>query len=793
MPVLRALALAAALGLCVLPSAQAQRVTVSGYVEDAATRERLIGAPVYEAARGVGTVTNRYGFFSLTLPAGPARLASRYVGYASDTLRLDLRRDTTLTLRLRPEDVQGDEVVVEGRRTPIEESTRMSAVEVPVAQMQRLPAIFGEVDVLKTLQLLPGVQEGAEGTSGLYVRGGGPDQNLILLDGVPVYNAFHLFGFFSVFPADAIHHVELTKGGFPARYGGRLSSVVDIALKEGNRERFAGQGSVGLIASHLTLEGPIGQKTAFVASGRRTYLDLLVKPFLPDTTQAGYRFYDATLKLNHEINDRHRVYASLYAGDDRFSVDVSERDTERQYGEPDRRITESSTGGLAWGNVTGALRWNWAVTPRLFVNTTLTTSRYRFVVRAGAKRTEQVGTQPATTASNFFVRYTSGIDDVGARVDADYRPTPDHYVRFGAAVTRHAFRPGAFVINAADGGTKIDSSLASVRTTAPEVDLYAEDDLRLTDRLKVNVGLHGTLFAVEGKTYASLQPRVSARWLLGGTALKASFATMQQHLHLLSSAGVGLPIDLWVPATRRVPPQRAWQAAVGLARTLRTRRFGDLEFSAEGYAKRMTGLINYREGALFAFPGGDWQRLVVTGGDGRAYGGEVFLQKTTGRTTGWLGYTLAWTDRRFDEINGGARFPYRYDRRNDLSAVVTHTLSRAFDVSATWVYGTGVAATLARQEFGAVRAPYEDYGDDLTYYGSVNGFRMPAYHRLDVSLQWVRSRGRNERVWSLSLYNAYNRKNPFYAQVERGDDGRPVLRGYALFPTIPSIAYRFTF
>ena len=797
MPVRSALAVAV-LSVLLSAPAVAQRVTLSGYVEDAVTRERLIGAPVYDAARGVGTVTNRYGFYSLTLPTGLTAIAARYAGYRADTLALVLRRDTTVTVRLVPGDVAVAEVVVEGRRAPIEETTRMSTIEVPVAQMRRLPAIFGEVDVLKTLQLLPGVQEGVEGSSGIYVRGGGPDQNLILLDGVPVYNAFHLFGFFSVFPADAIHQVELTKGGFPARYGGRLSSVVDIALKEGSRERVGASGSVGLIASHLTVEGPLGRRTAFVASGRRTYLDLLVKPFLPDTTQAGYRFYDGTVKVNHDINARHRVYASLYTGDDRFHVDASEGRTEPGFGRPSVRTTETTTGGLAWGNVTGALRWNWAVTPRLFVNTTLTTSRYRFQVRAGARTDEAVGTAPSSTVNRFFVRYTSGIDDLGARIDADYRPSPAHYVRAGLHATRHVFTPGAFVINAS-GGERIDTSLAAARTQAPEIDLYAEDDVRVGPRLKVNVGLRGSLFRVEGRSYVSAQPRVSARWLAGGTAIKASFATMQQHLHLLSSAGVGLPIDLWVPATRRVPPQRAWQVAVGVARTVR-----GVELSAEAYTKRMRGLVNYREGALFAFPGGDWQRLVVSGGDGWARGVEVFAQKSAGRTTGWIGYTLASTDRRFDDINGGARFPYRYDRRHDVSAVVTHDLSRAFDVSATWVYGTGVAATLARQQFAAAppAPPTTSSGDALTYYGAVNSFRMPAYHRLDLSVQWTRTRGRRERVWSLSVYNAYNRKNPFYATVGREETsapdgtrtlGRTVLRGYALFPAIPSLAYRFSF
>lgn len=781
-PMLRCLSLTFTTGCLLAASAGAQSVTVSGFVEDVQTRERLIAATVFDAGRSLGTVTNRYGFFSLTLPApGEAVLVSRLIGYAPDTLRLAVRRDTSLTVRLRPDDVQAEELTVEGERDRIEQTTRMSVSDIPVEQIERLPMLLGEPDVLKALQLLPGVQEGTEGTSGLYVRGGGADQNLILLDGVPVYNASHLFGFFSVFAPDAVQRVELTKGGFPARYGGRLSSVIDVALREGNRERFAGAGSVGLISSHLTAEGPLARgRASFLVTGRRTYLDLIARPFMPEDEDFGYRFYDLNAKVNAMLTPNDRVYLSVYAGDDRFAASSEATD---------RGTTERTEGAFGWGNVTGALRVNHVFSPRLFANVTATLSRYGFGVDVREE------TRIASTTDGYAMRYRSAIRDVGVRVDFDYVPSPRHYVRAGASVTQHRFSPGAI------SGNLENVDLSKLTFTQPDangLDLtaYAEDDLRLSQALTVNVGVHASAYRTDGRTFASAEPRLAARLLVADdVALKASFVTMTQYLHLLTNAGIGLPTDLWVPATERVPPQRAWQAAVGVART-----WGPFEASVEGYVKQMRGLVQYREGAGFFLPDRDWQDEVVTGGEGRAYGVETFVQRKAGRTTGWLGYTLAWADRRFDPVNRGERFPYRYDRRHDLSAVVMHTVSRRLDVSASWVYGTGIAATVARATYRLPDGPaYYGFGGTATYYGPTNGYRMPAYHRLDLGAQWYFRRGRRERVLSLSLYNAYNRKNVLYATTEAYDgctDTGPCeyrMTGIAPFRLIPALSFRFAF
>jgi hypothetical protein len=763
--------------------ALAQSVTFSGYVRDAATGETLIGANLYAPEVEAGTVTNAYGFFSLALPAAAdsVDVLVSYVGYEPQSLLLQRNAPGPLDIALAPVQTElGTVDVVADRSDPLED-TQMSTASIPIERIKSLPSLLGEVDVLKALQLLPGVQSGTEGTSGLYVRGGGPDQNLLLLDGAPVYNASHLFGFFSTFNADALKSVDLVKGGFPARYGGRLSSVLDLRMKEGNMKELAGEGAVGLVASRLTLEGPIlKDRASFLVSGRRTYIDLLAQPFLPDDQKAGYYFYDFNAKTNAILGPRDRVYASLYAGQDRFSASF-EDDFSR------------SEGGLDWGNLTTTLRWNHQFSSRLFANAAFLFSRYRFDVEALEERR---GDEPTT----YSARYRSGIRDVGGRVDVDFVPSARHYVRFGGAVTRHRYSPGA-VTSRSDGDDAVDldgTVSASPEIDATEAQLYAEDDIRVSRALTLNVGLHGSGFAVRDARFFSLQPRLATRLRVGeATALRASFASMKQYIHLLTNAGLGLPTDLWLPATEAVPPQTAHQVALGVTRTFGPR----YEVSVEGYVKWMDNLTEYREGASFfntAFD--DWESQLTTG-TGRAYGVEVFLQRKTGRTTGWIGYTLAWSDRQFDDLNGGARFPYRYVRRHDVSLVLNRRLSDRVELAATWVYGTGPAITLP---VGRAPAFPDDpafsggffYSYDVDDFGERGSFRMPAYHRFDVALNFHKKTRWGERTLTLGAYNAYNRKNPFFVTLTNEYDGvtsRPVFKQISLFPVIPAISYRFQF
>ncbi len=769
----------------------AQSFTISGYIEDKSSGEKLISANLFDDISVSGTVSNNFGFYSITLPEGAVELTASYIGFQSVYANFELTRDTTLNFEL-PSSVEFEEVVITADRNSegrIEERTQMSTVEVPIEQIKKIPALLGETDVIKALQLLPGVQSGGEGQSGLYVRGGSPDQNLILLDGVPVYNANHLFGFFSVFNADAIKDVKLIKGGFPARYGGRLSSVLEINMKEGNKNEFHGEGAIGLVASKLTLEGPITDKTSFIVSGRRTYVDILAQPFIKKSFEeegtdgsTGYYFYDLNVKVNHTFSDKDRLFLSAYRGRDNFYLNTKELDSDP---------SDVLKFNLGWGNITTALRWNHLINPKLFVNTTATYSKYNFgVLSAFAEEYND----PEENES-ISLEYDSGIRDYALKLDFDYLPTPDHFVRFGIQGIAHRFNPGVFDLKQTnpDSEIDIDTEISQEIINATELAAYVEDDFLIFDKLKINAGLHVSAFLVQGENYASLQPRLSTRYLLdNGVALKASFATMRQYIHLLSNEGIGLPTDLWLPSTAKVRPQDSWQVAGGLAKSLGDNSY---ELSVEGYYKKMKNLIAYRDGSgLFEF--NDWQERVVRG-EGDSYGIELFLQKKKGRLNGWVGYTLSKSNRRFDELNFGETFPYTYDRRHDFSIVANYDLTDRISFGGTWVYGTGNAITLANSNF---RGIYDDGGSgnssSLSFYKNRNNFRMRSYHRLDFGFTFTKKKKRHTRKWAIGAYNAYSRKNPFFIYVDSDFvDGRNqrVLKQASLFPLIPYVSYSFKF
>lgn len=794
------------------PSASAP-AAVSGVVTDAETGEVLIGASVYAPALSIGAMTNAYGFYSLPLPADSVRLRISYVGFATRDTVVDARADVRLDIALAPEGL--GEVVVEadeGVGARPEETPQMGQAALSGRDVQGVPALLGEADVLKAVQLLPGVRGGAEGTAGLYVRGGSPDQTLILLDGVPVYNSSHLFGFFSTFNGDAISRVELTKGAYPARYGGRLGSVLDVRLRDGNMEEIGGQGQVGLLSSRLLFEGPIVPgKASFLLSGRRTYIDVVARPFVT-AAQAGSDeqvdptayFYDLNAKVNWQPNDRDRLYLSLYGGADVFGFEITERYTDcaDAPGATCERIEveDVSGGGLDWGNLTGALRYTRVLSPRAFAAVTLTASDYRFDVGADVEE-GRGGPNPSVAR----VRYTSGIRDLGARLDVDLAVGQAHTVRVGGNLTVHRFTPGALSLTGEDAreGIAIDTLLGSDRTIGADVVAYAEDEWRVSDRLTLGLGLHGAVYTTGGYTYPSLEPRFSAALQLRPRlAVKASAAVTQQPLHLLTSgAGIGLPADLWVPADS-IGPQRGTQAAVGLAGSSRS---GRTTWTLEGYWRDMRRLVAYREGAAFTTPFDDWQELVVTG-NGTSRGVELFVQHRTERLTTWLGYTLARTDRQFDALNDGERFPFRYDRRHDLSTVALYRLSDAFDVSAAFVYGTGDAVTLPVAAYEGTQFQYStvnrwiegDFTDEAVVYGPRNGHRLPAYVRLDLGATWYFRRGPRPHALSLNVYNATNQKNPFLTTFDNKYDpetgqSRQRLVGVALFPVLPTLSYQFSF
>ncbi len=756
-----------------------EKYTISGYIKDKQTGENLISASVFEPNLMLGTITNNYGFYSFTLPKGKRKLAFSYLGYKTITIDVDLHKDTVITFEAELDNLL-EEVVVEATITENNvERTQMSTIEIPMKDVKTLPVLLGEVDIMKTIQLMPGVQSGSEGTGGLYVRGGGPDQNLILLDGVPVYNASHLFGFFSVFNADAIQSMSLIKGGFPARYSGRLSSVLDIRMKEGNMKKITGEVSIGLISSKATIEGPIiKDKTSFIVSARRTYLDVLAMPFIMainNGTSAGYFFYDINAKINHKFSDKSRIYLSSYLGNDKFYYNNKYSFSETAYEEK---------GKIRWGNITNALRWNYLVNNKLFSNITLTYSRYNFTT--GFESSSKSNSQ---SYSDMF-EYKSGIDDVSGRVDFDYTPNPNNNIKFGVSEIYHTFNPGVNVFEYKETGSdNLDTSFGNKQLYSHEYSFFVEDDVKITKKLKANVGLNFSGFLVKNKNYTNLEPRASIRYLLKeNISVKASYARMSQYIHLLSNSTIGLPTDLWVPTTTKLKPEVSDQVALGGIYKLNKK----FEFSIEGFYKTMSNLLEYKEGASFFSISDDWQNKVIQG-KGWSYGMEFLIRKERGKTTGWIGYTLSWTNRQFDGISFGEVFPYKYDRRHDIGIAITHHFNEDIDMGLTWVFGTGNAVTLATEKYAGMHQNKNFFSNNyVQYIETRNNYRMPNYHRLDLGVNFHKKMKHGVRTWSFGLYNAYSRQNPFFLYFSK-ESGSTQLYQISLFPIIPSFRYNFKF
>ena len=779
-----------------------QSITVSGYVKDAKSGEPLIGAKIFDKKSKNGAIANEYGFYSLTLKQDSIHLRVTYFGFSAMDYSFYPQKNIELIVDLIPVTNIGEVVISSQKR--IEDDSQMSSFDISMEKVKALPVFLGETDIIKTIQLFPGVQSGSEGASGLYVRGGGPDQNLILLDGVPIYNASHLFGFFSVFNSDAINSAQMIKGGFPARYGGRLSSVLDIHMKEGNMKKFTGEGSIGIISSKLTLEGPIiKDKTSFLVSGRRTYVDLWALPLInafsnggkgedsgggTNSNSSGYYFWDLNAKINHKFSDKSRLYISGYFGRDRF---YGSRST--SYPINDTQVDEQSNNNLQWGNAIAAIRWNKVINPKLFMNVTATFSQYQF----GVGFLDQTTTtyQDSTGQSSLSSQYDSGILDWGGKVDFSYYPNANHSIKFGLGNTYHTFIPGVnqFQVNQT-GISSIDSTFGSTRQYGHEHWLYVEDDWSISKRLKFNIGLHFSGFHAGQSWYPSLQPRFSGRVLITeNAAIKVSYSRMSQFLHLLTNPSIGLPTDLWVPVTDQVAPEHSNQYAIGYSQTLKK----GFQFSVEAYYKDMKNLIAYQDGASFFGSGLDWQDKIEIG-IGNSYGMEFLLEKKIGKTTGWIGYTLNWSNRQFDNINFGNPFPHKYDRRHDIGIAITHEFNEKVDIGIVWVFGTGYATTLAQQTYNGIDGLSSSISNNFEFttvehIENRNNYRMPSFHRLDVGVNLHKEKKHFIRTWSFGLYNAYSRQNPFYLFFDTNQSGQLGLYQLSLFPIIPSVSYKIKF
>jgi TonB-dependent Receptor Plug Domain/CarboxypepD_reg-like domain len=781
--------------LYVLNSNAQSNLTINGYIQDAKTGEKLVGLSVWSPLQKVGTNTNNYGYFTLTFKKDTASVLFSATGYQPQLIFFDkTNSDSILIITMEKMVLNKDAVVVRARRNiPIQERTLMGQISVPIELIKAMPKFLGEVDVLKTLQLLPGVSQGAEGTSGILVRGGGPDQNLILLDGSPVYNSQHLFGIFSSFNADAIKNVELYKGGFPARFGGRLSSVVDIVTKDGDLSGVHGEIGTGLLMTRVLIEGPIKKdKTSFVISGRRSYADVLAQPFIKkaaknDGTNLGFSafFYDLNLKVTHKISNKDRLYFSFYSGQDFLKLKVGEKFNNTESTQKLR---------VGYGNLIGSVRWNHVFNSKLFANSLVSYTKYRFTTGI------ELSDKDATGTTSFAAKYFSGITDVAGNINFDYRPNAQHSIKFGGGVINHQFTPGAASVKSVDANIPtIDTSFNTLSQNSFEGNVYFEDDWTISDKFKANLGVHASFFQAKNKFYPSIQPRIGLRYLLPKDwAIKAGYTHMAQFIHLLTNSTTTLPTDLWVPSTDLIKPMLSQQVALGLAKSIWGEEY---EASVEAYYKTMDGVIEYKDGASYLNGSNDNWDTKVEQGSGISKGVEVFLQKKRGNTLGWIGYTLSKSDRVFDGINYGKRFNYKYDRRHDFEVAITHKINKNWEISGSWGFSTASAISLPVANYQLANTngtPYTNtyyYGtSSVDYYNGRNGFRLLNYHRLDFSVNWTKQKKKYTRTWNLSLYNAYNRKNPFYYYPSYNNiTQQGEIKAISLLPIIPNISWTIKF
>jgi len=752
----------------------AQTSTLSGYITDAETGEGLISANVYIQELETGTASNQYGFYSITVPKGKYTIRYSYTGYKNEVLTIDLKYSVNSNVELTPASYEIDEVVVEDKKGDYNvKSTEMGTTEVVPKEIQAVPVILGEADILKTMQLLPGVSQAGDGNSGFFVRGGNIDQNLILLDEATVYNPSHLFGFFSVFNSDALKNAKMIKGSMPAEYGGRISSVLDIKMKEGNNKDWRFTGGIGLISSRLSVEGPIVKgKSSFLISGRRTYADLFL-PLAGDETikDSKLYFYDLNLKVNYSFSNNDKLFLSGYFGRDVLGL-------QDQF-------------GFDWGNITGTLRWNHLFSEKLFSNTSLIFSDYNYVV--------------SIYGGDYDFEVTSGIKDINFKTDFQYFYNSANRFRFGFIGFYHTFLPGE--INSSGGSI---NSYKVENRYGIELAAYISHEVDLTHRLKFNYGLRystylnmgpGTVYTydeannpISAKKYGSgeiinnyggLEPRFLATYLLDETSsVKASYSRNYQYIHLLSTSTTSTPMDIWIPTTGIVKPEIANQVSLGYFKNFYDNHY---ETSVEVYYKNMENQIEYENGADLFFNEYIESQLVF--GKGYAYGIEFYLKKNFGKLTGWLSYTLSKTEREFPNINDGNPFPARQDRTHDFSITAIYRLSKWWTFSANWLYYTGDAVTFPSGK-------YVVDGNTLILYSERNGHRMPDYHRLDVGATMIlKKTASTEMSLTFSLYNAYGRKNAYtisFKESETNPNYTEAVR-LALFEVVPSITFNFSF
>lgn len=745
--------------------AQNTTYNLSGYITSTNGGEPVLGARVNLVGNEEKTLSNSYGYYSFNVDKGLILLEISASGYQTDTLSLLISGDTILNVKMEKSVQQIGTAVIVARRDLNEvKSNRISVINLKPADIRNIPTIGGELDIIKVAQLMPGIQKGAEGQSGFQVRGGDPDQNLILIDEATVYNISHLFGFFSVFIPESIEDMDIYKGGFPAEFGGRLSSILDLRMKEGNKSKISGSGGVGILSTRLTLEGPIiKDKASFIVSARRTYIDQvfgLVGLKLP------YYFYDMNSKLSWKLNEKNKLFYTFYLGNDVLS-ESSEQTT-------DSGDVLGVKFGFRLGNITNTLRWNHVYSPKLFSNTSLIYTRFRYSVSG------EFGDNSIYIGSKIF--------DVGLKHDFTYFHNNNNTVRFGLSAINHTFKPN--VISASGIIEEFLKDSAGKKMVTQEFGLYARNDQKINSKISVNYGLRTSFCVTEKTLYAGLEPRMAAVYSVNKRgALKLGYARMKQYLHLVSSSSVSLPTDLWYPATKNIRPQKSDQITLGYQHALKKPA---LFISLETYYKTMRNSTEYREGAVLIL-NNDYEKELLQG-KGYSYGTELLVRREKGRLNGWVGYTLSWSKRVFAELNQGATFPAKYDRRHYLTVVGNYIINKRWDLGLVWVYNSGsrFTAQVAKYLFPT---PGLTGVDIVPVYTSRNQVSMSASHRLDLNLVLkCRQQKKFKTEWVLSIYNFYNRAEPYRIRiVADAQTGGLKYEQPGLFGTIMSVAYNFKF
>jgi hypothetical protein len=759
----------------------AQLITIRGYIVDSVSGEAVIGANIMNIQLSKGTSSNLFGYFSMRVNANEVNsVRISYIGYKTLETNLQFQMDTLITFYMEPlaETLKEFDVIAHKK---IEERVEVGKMTFPVSTIINLPSITGEPDIMKAFQLMPGVQMGAENTNGLFVRGGAADQNLFLLDDVPLYNVNHLGGFFSVFDPSMLKSVDLFKGGFPARYGGRVSSVMDIRTKDGNLNKKAGEIALGLISAKLFLEGPIKSgKSSYALSYR--YCNFGIYSYLMNKMQGvnytqGYHFFDFNLKANFFLTATDRLFVGVYSGDD--NVYYREKDTKIER----TNLVYSGKSEIKWGNTAASMRWLHIFEGGVFNNTTLYFSKYNYRNYAETKTTDQ----KSKLSLIDFYQAKSGVTDLGFKNDAEV-PLNNSMLRFGTALTGHHFIPGE--INYSNSLSESGNSSSILTMNAFSFAGYAEIEFSLLKNLKINSGLRAGLYSVEKSIFPLLEPRLIANYLILPTlAIKSSYNRMQQHIHLLSNSNGGLPTDIWIPSVGNVKPMQANQISFGIAHTTPA----NYEFSIEIYAKKMSNLIDYQEGLLAYKNIQNMDKAIETGGKGNARGIEFLLQKKSGNLTGWIAYTFSSNTRQFENINQGKPYPYMYDQPHNISITGNYKITNSITLSAVWLYHTGNRITLPTAKYQIIDYQTADkqYYSEVEIYSSKNGFQLPDYHRLDLSANFTRKFSKGERKWSVNVYNAYNRQNAYYLFYKKDGDGTTMLYQRSFFPILLNASYGY--